>query len=97
MPTKNNKHTKQPGEKRPYYLSFQQFFDEHPDESPADPVVIVTNPGITVVSTARQGAIVKVVLDGGTDGEKYKVTVQLPTTPSGYKVEAELFITVKDS
>lgn len=87
------KFIKQPSEILDYDVSFDDFFSNRTD-TPATHVVIA-EPGITVVTSTRTGNVVKVVLQGGTAGQTYKITVRL-TTSAGMVKEADFKVTIKE-
>ncbi len=58
---------------------------------------VVTPSGLTIVSTTviLDGTRVKVLLSGGTDGVKYKVTTTM-TTNDGLVKEREFYMQIKE-
>jgi hypothetical protein len=86
------KFTKQPDEILDYDVDYTDWF-ENREDSPAS-FTVAAEPGITIVSSGMAGPIVKVVLAGGTHGEKYKITVLL-TTDEGLVKEADFTVTIK--
>jgi hypothetical protein len=95
MATVLGKFTKQSGETLDYYVDFTDWFSNRSD-APASHTA-TADAGITVTTSSLSGNKVKVVLSGGTNGTKYKVTVKLTTnsTPAIVK-EADFLVTVKD-
>jgi len=57
-------------------------------------VVVEVEPGITLVNQLITGQRVKVWIAGGSNGQKYKVTVRL-TTVGGRVKEVEILIIVR--
>lgn len=84
---------KQPTEVLDYDVDYTDWFSNRAD-TPAS-FVVVAEAGITVVGSSRVGNVVKVILSGGTDGVKYKITVRLTTSASLVK-EADFTVTVKE-
>ncbi len=60
-------------------------------------LAVVADAGIDVVASSRTGAVVKIILGGGTPGAKYKITVRLTSasTPPLLR-EADFTVTIKD-
>lgn len=92
MTTILGKFAKQPSEVLDYDVDFSDWFSNRTD-TPASYTVTVET-GITKVADNRTGNVVKVILSGGTNGTKYKVTVLL-TTSAGLVKEADFTVTVK--
>ena len=86
------KFIKQPDEVLDYDVDFSDWFSNR-DDTPAS-YTVVAEAGITKVTDARTGNVVKAVLSGGVTGTKYKVTVLL-TTSAGLVKEADFTVTVK--
>lgn len=87
--------TKQSGETLDYPVDFGPWFEGRVD-APAS-FTVTADPGITIAGSARAGNVVSVSLSGGTDGQRYKVTVRLTTTASPPIVrEADFLITIRD-
>ena len=84
---------KQPLEILDYDVDFSAWFAGRGD-TPAS-IAVITEPGIVLVGNSLVGTMVKVVLSGGTDGVKYKITVRLTTT-SGIVREADFSVAVKE-
>ena len=84
---------KQPGETLDYDVDYTDWFSNRTD-TPAS-CVVTAEAGLTKVSDARTGNVVKIVLSGGTDGTKYKVTVRMTTT-TGMVKEADFTVTIKE-
>lgn len=62
-----------------------------------DILTVVAEAGITIVASSRTGAVVKIVLSGGTSGRQYKITVTLTSTSApALKREADFVVKVKD-
>ena len=87
------KYKKQPNEVLDYDVSYADFFSNRTDTVAS--VTVVAQTGLTVVSTERDGLVVKTILSGGTDGTTYKVTLTLTTT-TGIVKEDEFYIAVKE-
>lgn len=85
---------KQSAEVLDYDVDFTDWIAER-SETP-DSQQVVADVGITVVAVSRTGNVVKVVLSGGTNGTRYKITVRLTTTPSALVKEADFYVTIKD-
>jgi hypothetical protein len=85
--------SKQPSEILDYDVDFTDWFVGRTD-TPVS-FVVVAEAGITVVSSARTGDVVKVLLSGGTTGIKYKITVRL-TTAAGLVKEADFTVNVRE-
>lgn len=88
------KFTKQPAEILDYDVDFTDWFSNRTD-APVS-FVVVAETGITVLSSTRVGNVVKVILSGGTNGTKYKITVRVTTTPGSLVKEADFTVTVKE-
>ena len=88
------KFTKQPNEILDYDVDFTKWFSNR-DDLPASFVTVV-QPGLTLIDSALDGKIVKLVISGGADGQTYKVTVRLTTNLELVK-EADFQIKVKET
>lgn len=87
---------KQPSDTQDYDVSFVRWLARLKDTPAAvTPVVVIAEPGITLVSFALVDGVVKVWLSGGLDGETYKITVRMTTTGGRVK-EVEFQIEVKE-
>ena len=84
---------KQPLEILDYDVDFGAWFVGRGD-TPVS-IAITTDPGIVLSGNSLVGTMAKVVLSGGTDGVKYKITVRL-TTSSGITREADFYVSVKE-
>jgi len=84
---------KQTNEILDYDVDFTDWFSNRTDTPTS--FTVIAEAGITIVTSARTGLIVKVLLSGGTTGTKYKVTVRLTSTAWLVK-EADFTVTVKD-
>ena len=87
------KFKKQSAEILDYDVDFTDWFADRSD-TPASYTVTV-EPGLTLVADGRTDMVVKIVLGGGTDGERYKTTVRLTST-TGLVKEADFYVTIKD-
>jgi hypothetical protein len=89
------KFEKQPGESLEYVFSFERWLAEKTGYAAASHTV-TADAGLTVAHT-RSGAVVTVIASGGTDGERYKVTVRLTTDGATPLVrELDAYISVKE-
>lgn len=86
--------TKQPGETLDYDIDFSDWFLDREDVPASFTTVVPT--GITLVSSVRLGTVVKLVLAGGTSGEKYQITVRM-TTDTDLVKEADFIVSVKET
>lgn len=84
---------KQSGETLDYDVDFTDWFEDR-DDTPSSQTVVAET-GITKVSSALTGNVVRTILSGGTNGETYQITVQL-TTSSGIVREVDFLVRVKD-
>ena len=84
---------KQPNEILDYDVDYSAWFVGRGDTATA--ISITTEPGIVLTGYSLVGTMAKVVLSGGTDGVKYKITVRL-TTSSGIVREADFSVAVKE-
>jgi hypothetical protein len=87
--------TKQPTEVLDYDVDFSEWFADRSDT--LDSFTVTAQAGITVASSSNTGNVVKVVLSGGTNGGRYKITVRVTTTPSAFVREADFIVSVKES
>lgn len=95
MPTLIGRQVKQSGETLDYDVSFEDWFENRSD-APASHTV-TADTGITVATSSLTGEVVRVVLSGGTDGETYKITVQLTTNAATPIIkEADFTVRIKD-
>lgn len=92
MPSILGKFSKQPDEILDYDVDYSDWFSNR-DDTAVSAVVTVTA-GVTKVSDALVGNVVRVVLSGGTNGSEYQVTVLL-TTSTGVVKEADFKVKVK--
>lgn len=84
---------KQPTEILDFDVDYTDWFSNRTDTP--DTFAVVAEPGITVVGSTLVGNLVKVILSGGTDGVKYKITVRL-TTVAGLVKEADFTVTAQE-
>lgn len=95
MPTILGRKVKQSGETLDYDVSYEDWFANRTDAAASH--AITSDSGITVVSSALSGSVVRVVLSGGTDGETYKITVRLTTNAATPIIkEADFTVRIKD-
>ncbi len=87
------KFKKQSAEILDYDVDYTDWFADR-DDTPASYTVTVES-GLTLVADGRTGMVVKVVLGGGTNLTKYKITVRLTSTSALVK-EADFTVTIKD-
>jgi hypothetical protein len=92
--------TKQPAEVKDYDVDYAPWLDPMTDTLTAvsTAVICTTNAEDTALeidSVERTDKQVKLWISGGTDGQKYKITIQA-TTAGGRLDESELVFTVKD-
>ena len=84
---------KQPAEKESYSI---EYAEDLIDADSIESVVVTVAPlGLVIVSSLVVGTRVKVLVSGGTDGAKYKVTATA-TTDDGRILQDEFFIKIKD-
>ena len=86
--------TKQPAETLDYDFDFTDWLSERTDTLLSS--VILSDPGISVLSSTNFGSRVKVFLSGGLTGTKYKITCRMSTNGGRVK-ESEFFVAVKDT
>ena len=86
------RYVKQPDEVLDYDVDYTDWFSNRTDTPTSHDVVAAA--GITLVTSARTGKVVKSVLSGGVDGEQYKITTRL-TTSTGMVKEADFIVKVK--
>lgn len=84
---------KQPADRQDYDIDFTDYLAALADEGKS--VVTTAEPGIAVTAYSLNAGVVKVWLEGGTDGQTYKVTVTL-TSKGGRVKQAEIKIKVKE-
>lgn len=85
--------TKQPAEKESYSIDYAD--DLVDQDAIASVEVTVTPIGLTIASSLVVGTRVKVLLSGGTDGVKYKITATA-TTDDGRILQDEFILKIKD-
>jgi hypothetical protein len=92
--------TKQPAEVKDYDINYAEWLDPMADtlDAATTTVVCTTDPANTslVVNTTEvANKSIKLWMSGGTDKQKYKVTVRV-TTDGGRLDESELIFSVRD-
>jgi len=88
------KFEKQTAEVIDYYALFADWFSNRTDSIASIEAPLVT--GVTITASFT-GTTVKVVVAGGTNGTKYKITVRITTTSSPAIVkEVDFTVTIKD-
>jgi hypothetical protein len=85
---------KQPSEVMDFDFDFSRWFARRTDEPQSKDVVV--DAGLTVLNSWILGDRIKVMVSGGTNRAKYKVTVKMATT-SGAVEEAECFVVIKET
>lgn len=89
------KYVKQSGEILDYDVDFTKWFAAR--GLTPDILTVTAESGITLVASSRTGAVVKIVLGGGTPGTRYKITVTLTSSSApALKREGDFQVTVKD-
>lgn len=87
------KFTKQPADVQDYDISFVEYLAALSDTAASYTATVAS--GITMITSARIGGVIKVWLSGGLDGQAYKITVTLTTTGGRVK-QAEVIIKVRE-
>lgn len=96
---------KQPQEIVPSIMDFARRFRDLPEgEVIGDAIVVVSDiSGADAVYTVEVEGDLAVVgtkviakISGGLDGSKYKLTFLVMTYPGGYKLEEDVYLTVKE-
>lgn len=85
-------YNKQPGEKESYSIDYSDDLEE--DDFISLAVTTVSDPALLIDATVCTSTIVKMWIEGGVDGVKYKVTV-MATTNAGRILQDEYYIKVK--
>lgn len=85
--------SKQPAEVLPVNFTFADWLASHGASYQSH--VATADAGINVDSSSHLAGVVQVVLSGGSDGTKYKVTVKMTTT-TGLVREADCYMKVKE-
>jgi hypothetical protein len=88
------KFTNQPAERQDYDISFVDWLAALGDGGVS--VTVAGEPGLTLLTSTLVAGVVKVWVEGGTNGTSYKVTVTLTTTGGRIKQE-EIVIKVKET
>ena len=93
-------YSKQPVEVKDYDIDFMPWLAPMGDtiDNISTEVLCVTNPAdvsLIVASTANTSTLAKIWISGGTDKQKYKVTITV-TTVGGRTDQSELVFKVKD-
>lgn len=84
---------KQPSEVKDIDFSFVEWLAARAGVNPGA-VTTTCDAGLTIVSSTLVAGVVKVIVSGGTDGVKYKVTVRLATDTPLIR-EADCYVKVK--
>lgn len=87
------KFTKQPVEIQDYDIDFTGYLEFHNDVALSHTVAAET--GLTVLSSALVGGVVKVFVSSGVDGQTYKVSATI-TTQGGRVKQGDILIKVKE-
>lgn len=87
------KYTQQPAEVIDYAVDFGPWVTDRNDSVVSHQVT--ADPGVTVAAT-REANVVRVVVSGGTNGTRCKVTVRA-TTAAGLVREVEFVVTIKET
>lgn len=88
------KFEKQPAEVIDVVLDYTDWFAER-DDAPAS-IAVTSDTGITIADDSLIANEARIVLSGGTDGVRYKVTVLLTTNASPAIVkEVDFYVRVK--
>lgn len=85
---------KQPGEKRRWAIDYEDAVDSGDILYSVSNVVDPSGP--TVTTTLNGDYIVRISVDGGTDGITYKITCTVTTTGSNEIFEDEFYVKVKE-
>ena len=88
------KFEKQPGETLDYDILLADWFSNRTDSIQSYVVTVPT--GITKASDTVSGTTIRVLLSGGTVGEKYKITTTVTTT-TGVIKEVDFVVSVKEA
>ncbi|WP_025915798.1 hypothetical protein [Herminiimonas sp. CN] len=86
-------YVKQPAEKESYSIDYAD--DLIDSDGIASAVVTVEPVDLTIVSSMVVGTRVKVLIEGGTNGVKYKITATA-TTDDGRILQDEFILKIKD-
>lgn len=95
---------KQPADVADFFIDWTDWFAGDPDngipartDSPLSYATVIPS-GITLVDSTQQGAVVKLILSGGTSGRRYKITVRMTTDATPAIVnEAEFEVSVVEA
>ena len=86
--------TKQPGETISYPVDYVEWLAERPGNAIAS-YSVTADDGISVASHVKTGAIITVLLAGGTSGNSYKVTITTTTDVTQEVKESEFVVKVR--
>jgi len=97
------KFVKQPAETLDFDIDFAEFLSDGDtlvtagDPPAPDPLSVVVSPaGLTLgLTLVRNGTIIKQWVSGGTDGQKYKITITA-TSNAGRVKQVEFIVRVKE-
>ena len=87
------KFTKQPIEVQDYDIDFNEYLEFHNDVALTH--TAVAEAGVSILSSALTGGVVKVFVSGGTDGNTYKVSATI-TTQGGRVKQGDILVKVKE-
>ena len=87
--------TKQSSETQDYDIDLTDWFSNRTDEIAEYDVTVPD--GIVDAGSSNSSTVVRLALSGGTDGEKYKITVLVTTTSSPPVIkEVDFIVVIKD-
>lgn len=90
------KFEKQPADVQDFDIDYRDWLLGMEDTAPGPTgLVVVAEPGITILASVLVAGVVKVWTGGGTNGTTYKITVTVTTLASRVK-QAEIKIKVKE-
>lgn len=87
--------TKQPGETIAYPVDYAEWLAERPGNV-ITAYAVAAEPGISIASHVKTGAIITVLLAGGVSGTNYKITITTTTDVTGEVKESEFVVKVKE-
>lgn len=87
---------KQPADEQDFDIDFTEWLVDLGDTAPGPQgLIVVCDPGLTILSTNLDRGVVKIWTGGGTSGKVYKLTATVTT--NGHRVkQAEIKIKVKE-
>lgn len=87
------RYTKQPNEMLDYDVDFSEWLEGRTDVIESFAVGVPSD--LTLFASQKTGNVVKLIIGGGIDGQKHKVTVSVTTDTSLVK-EVEFLLTIKE-